>query len=219
MAIAQNRIIHRFIRDFSDYDENGVYYGQIIPIDTQAFAIYPEDSETPGVYYVLGDGIHTYLEIKRGLGDTKASKEYPMFTKADLTALMNKADKSYVDTLIENVKTLIGDIVVDLTSFDERLLQVEDDIEILKGAVLKFENVPVDPSSFVADTTYETYPFKANIDLDGVTKSMFSIVVFNVDDAIEGNYCFVVETYNGGVSIWCREAPKKQLIIPTIICQ
>ena len=105
MVSIQNKIIHRFIRNFSDYDVDGPYYGQIIPTDTQAFAIYPEDSETPGVYYVLGDGIHTYTEIKRGLGDNEAAKEYPMFTKADLRDLKEKADKSYVDALIDNTYT------------------------------------------------------------------------------------------------------------------
>lgn len=132
MASIQNKIIHRFIRDFSDYDVNGTYYGQIIPIDTQAFAIYPEDCETPGVYYVIGDGIHTYLEIKRGLGDTQASREYPMFTKADLAALKAKADKSYVDALIDKVKEIIRDIVIDIEGLSNRVLKNEEDIASLQ---------------------------------------------------------------------------------------
>ena len=128
MVSTQNKIIHRFIRNFSDYDVGGPYYGQIIPTDTQAFAIYPEDSETPGVYYVLGDGIHTYTEIKRGLGDNTAAQEYPMFTKADLRALKEKADKSYMDALINKVKEIIRDIVIDINELGQRITQNEEDI-------------------------------------------------------------------------------------------
>ena len=38
MIVGQKRIIHRFIRPISDYEEGGTYYNQVIPIDTQAYA-------------------------------------------------------------------------------------------------------------------------------------------------------------------------------------
>lgn len=136
----QNKVIHRFIREFSDYDINGTYYAQIIPVDTQAYAIYPEDSNTPGIYYVIGDGVHTYLEIKNGHCDSLATAEYPVFTKADLTALLSKVDKSYVDTLINKLKEIVSDLVVDFEKVDERLTKQEADIlDLIENTYTKSE--------------------------------------------------------------------------------
>ena len=48
---------------------------------------------------------------------------------------------------------------------------------------------------------------------------MFPTVIFSVADALSGKYLFVVETYNGGVTIWSKEVPEETLVIPTIVCQ
>lgn len=90
---------------------------------------------------------------------------------------------------------------------------------VVESNVLKFEDVSVTTDTFVEDETYESYPFKADIDLTGVTNEMFPTVIFSVPDALSGNYLFVVETYNGGVTIWSKEVPESTLVIPTIVCQ
>ena len=59
MASIQNKVIHRFIRPIEDYMVGGSYYTQIIPVDTQAYAYYPEEStegNQTGLWYVFGDG-------------------------------------------------------------------------------------------------------------------------------------------------------------------
>ena len=82
MAIGQNRIIHRFIRPISDYEEGGVYYNQVIPIDTQAYAYYPPERERDfELYYVFGDGIHTYVEIRDGKSVSDTVEEYPVLNE------------------------------------------------------------------------------------------------------------------------------------------
>ena len=90
---------------------------------------------------------------------------------------------------------------------------------VVESNVLKFEDVSVTVDTFVADETYDSYPFKANIRLTGVTDTMFPTVIFSVSDALSGNYLFVVETYNGGVTIWSKSVPESTLVIPTIVCQ
>lgn len=87
MAYIKNRIIHRFIRDITEYLENGVCYGQVLPVDTQVYAEYSKDAGQVdeegnpkiGLYYVIGDGIHTYTEIRDGHGENRYNKEYLAF--------------------------------------------------------------------------------------------------------------------------------------------
>ena len=120
MASIQNKVIHRFIRPIEDYQVGGSYFTQIIPTDTQAYAYYPEDSEQAGLWYVFGDGNHTYLEIKEGKGDLDSAKEYPVLTSDVITIINNKADKENtytkeeVDTLLENFSTFHIEIVNEL---------------------------------------------------------------------------------------------------------
>ena len=77
-------------------------------------------------------------------------------------------------------------------------------------------SVPV--SAFVADSTYQDYPFRAAIALTGVLDTMIPEVVLGVADAIDGNFAPVAATYNGGVYLYAASAPESAITIPTIIC-
>lgn len=103
MKLKEDRIIHRFIRDASEYESGGEYYNQVIPVDTQAYAIY-SSGEKSGLYYVMGDDAHTYAEIRNGYGSKKSAKEYPVFTTEHVNTINRKADKSYVDTEFINAE-------------------------------------------------------------------------------------------------------------------
>lgn len=103
MELKEDRIIHRFIRDISEYESGGEYYNQVIPADTQAYAIYSSGEKT-GLYYVLGDDAHTYTEIRDGYGSKKSAKEYPVFTSDYVNTINRKADKSYVDAEFVNAE-------------------------------------------------------------------------------------------------------------------
>lgn len=115
MATIQNKVIHRFIRSIDEYEEGGLYYNRVIPLDTQAYAYYPVENPDStsfanisdstsiyktGLYYVLGDGDHTYTEIRDGKGNTPSAKEYPVFTQ-------NTFD-SKIDTLIAGSNVVIS---------------------------------------------------------------------------------------------------------------
>ena len=96
MEYIKNRIIHRFIKDITEYLEGGVCYGQVLPVDTQVYAEYskdagqvdPEGNPKIGLYYVIGDGIHTYTEIRDGYGENRYNKEYLAF-ESDSSVLKN----------------------------------------------------------------------------------------------------------------------------------
>ena len=78
MAAPIKKIIHRFIHDINEYEIGGSQVNKIIPLDTQVFAYYPDTylGHLSGLYFVLGDGVHTYKELRAGLGIYPTAKEY-----------------------------------------------------------------------------------------------------------------------------------------------
>ena len=83
----------------------------------------------------------------------------------------------------------------------------------------KFKDTVVDVSLWKEDTNYVSYPYVAEITLSNVTSQMIPNVVFETTDSVSGNFSPVVESYDGGVRIWCKEVPVETLTIPTITCQ
>lgn len=81
---------------------------------------------------------------------------------------------------------------------------------------LRFENVGVEISQFVSNSTYQAYPFRAQIELTNVTSSMRPDVCFNMADATSGIFAPVADSYNGGIYIYASQAPKAKITIPVI---
>lgn len=84
---------------------------------------------------------------------------------------------------------------------------------------LRFFNVEITASSFVADATNEDYPFRASIPLNGVTANMIPDVYFSFEDAVSGKFAPVSAAYKGGVYIYASEQPTLGMTIPAIICR
>lgn len=60
---------------------------------------------------------------------------------------------------------------------------------------------------------YTDYPFTAEIPVENATSSMFPYAEFEKDDAMTGNYANVCESYDGGVVVFAKEPPEKDLKI------
>lgn len=114
VEVTENRIVHKVIHDVSFYDEKGHYYSTVIPLNTQVYAMYPNQGEKTDLWYVYGDGIHTYAEIRDGKGNRNQSKEYPVFTKEFINAINAKAEQTYVDAELIK-KQIINNIVTEIT--------------------------------------------------------------------------------------------------------
>lgn len=104
-----------------------------------------------------------------------------------------------------------------LKSIQKELLELEagTGVELKK---LQFNNVPVAVSAFASDTTYEDYPFRASVPLEGVLESMIPEVIFNLLDATSGLFAPVAESYNGGVYLYASDLPEGNVMVPVIIC-
>lgn len=59
--------------------------------------------------------------------------------------------------------------------------------------------------TFVADTTYEDFPFKGTINLDGVTANDVAFVNFNPADSLSGIYSPFAITEEGKVLVFASE--------------
>ncbi len=83
---------------------------------------------------------------------------------------------------------------------------------------LTFADTTVPVSAFVADSTYQDYPFRAAVTLANVIASMIPNVVYSVAALTDNNFAPVAECYNGGVYIYSDSKPSAPVKIDTIIC-
>ena len=84
--------------------------------------------------------------------------------------------------------------------------------------VISFTNKTVATSAWVSDTSYTDFPYRAAVACQGVTAKHYAEVVFSPTDALDGIFCPVVESYDGGVYLYASEIPEAALTIPTIVC-
>lgn len=108
--------------------------------------------------------------------------------------------------------------------FEALLNAIQDELQDLEagtGVELKkrqFNNVSVNVSDFVDDTTYEDYPFRALVPLDGVMETMIPEIIFGLLDATSGLFAPIAESYNGGVYLYASDVPETDVTVPVIIC-
>lgn len=79
------------------------------------------------------------------------------------------------------------------------------------------ENVVVPSASFVADTTWAEYGYRAQIAITGVEVTDVAYITYGPTQALSGKFGLVNDTYNGGVYIYATEVPASDITIPTIL--
>jgi hypothetical protein len=120
------------------------------------------------------------------------------------------------------------DISVDTTTmqaqFETLLTAVEQELNQINSNTvyelkrLQFTNTEVATTAFLADETYEDFPYRASVALTGVLATMTPDVILSVPDAMSGNYAPAAGCYAGGVYIYAAAIPDAAITIPTIIC-
>lgn len=128
--------------------------------------------------------------------------------KIDTSAMYDRVNKALQDVDNQS-KAVLDAIQKELAD-----LEAGTAVELKK---LQFNNVSVSKGSFVSDTTFQDFPYRASVALSGVIESMIPEVVLSVDDAGSGNFAPVAESYNGGVYLYAGSPPDADITIPTII--
>ncbi len=132
-----------------------------------------------------------------------------------------RLDPSVCGIVTENVTidttTMQNQFEAFLSAIQNELLNLEagTGVELKK---VQFNNVSVNMADFVADTTYENFPFRAAVSLEGVLKSMIPEIIFSLADATSGLFAPVAESYNGGVYLYASDLPEANITVPVIIC-
>lgn len=207
--ISQQKIIHRFIRPFSDYEEGGSYHTRVIPLDTQAYAIYPFGMREVELYYVLGDGIHTYLEIKNGMGAVESAKEYPVINVEDIADFMRKSHEpntlyavnedgdtfqlsqdTYVRAVQDTLRVYGTDESGNQTTFDFNSFGKVDDVRVDGTSVVvdKIANLGSmageDKNDYYDKTAIDTKVTEIQNDINTkVTKTNEQAIVYGTDES------------------------------------
>lgn len=128
--------------------------------------------------------------------------------KIDTSTIYDRVNKALKDVDNQS-KAVLDAIQKELAD-----LEAGTAVELKK---LQFNNVSVSKGSFVSDTTFQDFPYRAGVALSGVIESMIPEVVLSVDDAGSGNFAPVAESYNGGVYLYAGSPPDAGITIPTII--
>ena len=116
--VVEQRIIQRLINTIADYEEGGKFYSQVIPLHTQAYAIYDLQGKV-GLYYVFGDGVHTYTEIRDGQSSLESAHEYAVFDDAWIELINSKADLQYMNFELSK-RQYISNLVNEITEENEK---------------------------------------------------------------------------------------------------
>lgn len=126
------------------------------------------------------------------------------------TSTMNAQFNTLLTETQEQCKAVLDSILQELAD-----LEAGTAVELKK---LTFADTTVPVSAFVADSTYQDYPFRAAVTLANVIASMIPNVVYSVAALTDNNFAPVAECYNGGVYIYADSKPTAPVAIDTIIC-
>lgn len=173
------------------------------------------------------DGEHPLAYVTVGHGATSITPANIQFVVGTsecpfVAGVQNGVD---IDALVANWKL----------EFDILFARLEDQISqavsgtLIDGSVTyeklapdavrrRFENVSVPVASFVSDTTYVDYPYRATIPLAGVLASMVPDVTFSVSALADCEFAPVAECYDGGIYIYASSAPTAAVLINSVVC-
>lgn len=78
------------------------------------------------------------------------------------------------------------------------------------------ENLTIPTSSWVSDTTYSGYNFKAVINIPEVKQSTIVFLIFSLKDQLTNNYAGG-EIKDGSITIYSITKPTASVVIPNVI--
>ena len=81
---------------------------------------------------------------------------------------------------------------------------------------LQVHDVSVTTSLWVDSALHADYPYQALVPVNGATSEMCPDVVFDIAEALSGNYAPVADAANGGVLIYAKVVPEADIVVPTV---
>lgn len=81
----------------------------------------------------------------------------------------------------------------------------------------KLENVEIPPSAWQSSSVSTDYAYEASYTVNGLTDDNIIDVYFNEADATSGNYSPVTSTTSGKFTIYAKEAPEENVVLPSVL--
>lgn len=166
-----------------------------------------------------------YVRVDHGTTDIKPANIQFVVGTSECPFVAGVQNGVDIDALVANWKL----------EFDILFAKLEDQISqavsgtLIDGSVTyeklapdavrrRFENVSVPVASFISDTTYADYPYRATIPLAGVIASMVPDVTFSIAALADCEFAPVAECYAGGIYIYASSAPTAAVLINSVVC-
>ena len=166
-----------------------------------------------------------YVTISPGATEISPGKIEQVIGSSECPFVTGVVQGVSIDTLIHNWKDEFDILFAQMERQTTQLVSgtlVDKSVTFAKLANdavrLRFQNVVVNTSAWVADTTYADYKYRANVALNGVDSTMFPDVV--IDETDKGKYEFASssDSYNGGIHLYASSIPENAITLRTIVC-
>lgn len=166
-----------------------------------------------------------YVRVNHGATDIKAANIQFVVGTSECPFVAGVQNGVDIDALVENWKLEFNILFAKL---EDQISQAASGV-LIDGSVTyeklapdavrrRFENVSVPVASFVSDTTYADYPYRATVPLAGVIASMVPDVTFSVAALADCEFAPVAECYAGGIYIYASSAPTAAVLINSVVC-
>ena len=166
-----------------------------------------------------------YVTIDPGVTEISPGKIEQVIGSSECPFVTGVIQGVSIDTLIHNWKDEFDILFAQMERQITQLVSgtlVDKSVTFAKLANdavrLRFQNVVVNTSAWVADTTYTDYPYRVNIALSGVDSTMFPEVV--IDETDKGKYEFASssDSYDGGIHLYASSIPENAITLRTVVC-
>ena len=166
-----------------------------------------------------------YVTIDPGVTEISPGKIEQVIGSSECPFVTGVIQGVSIDTLIHNWKDEFDILFAQMERQITQLVSgtlVDKSVTFAKLANdavrLRFQNVVVNTSTWVADTTYTDYPYRASVALSGVDSTMFPEVV--IDETDKGKYEFASssDSYDGGIHLYASSIPENAITLRTVVC-
>lgn len=164
--------------------------------------------------------------------------------RAEDSALSAMAAKEYAEQAVMNENLIT--VANDLDSQDSNIKAVAQNMQSVKDAIIsaeraaqsateaqwyaeqaaqsgglpiKIENVSVASGEWMPSTMYDGYGYEVMIHIDNAKETHTPSVIFNIPEATSGNFAPVAIAEDQAITIFAKEQPSNDIVIPLIVLE
>ena len=162
----------------------------------------------------------TITETNKAIEAAEEAKQVAEYVKPILT-------DNIVQTVADNIEAVNDvamniDVVIDALPASEEAKQAAEEAKKYAASAvksLKITDTVVNASLWTNDSTYADYPMAAKVSVKEAKKELTPTIIFDVVEATSGNFAPVAIAEDEAVTIFAKEQPSDDFIIPVIVLE